>query len=88
MKEPRTVTLHVRVTEGVHETLKAIADAERRPLAALLALIVEDRVRSERPAIAQPRSSMWCRACLGAYPAGEHCERCRSLDTHSIDQPE
>ena len=38
----RTATLHVRVTPAVHDTLKAIAIKELRPVTTLVAMLIDE----------------------------------------------
>jgi predicted HicB family RNase H-like nuclease len=47
-EEKKTKVVTVRITESVHRALEAQAKAERRKLAALVALILEDHVTGKR----------------------------------------
>lgn len=50
MREPRPNALHVRVTAEVLDKLNAIADRERRPVATLIAILVDEALEAREAA--------------------------------------
>ena len=52
MKEKRPYTLHVRVTYEMQQRLEALAQSERRPLASLLAILLDEALE-RREAVEQ-----------------------------------
>ena len=51
MSDARTVPVHARLSPAVHSALAARAEAERRPVASLIALLIEDAVKPTEAAL-------------------------------------
>jgi len=52
MDNPRTIALHIRVSPKVFAAVKAIAEAEHRKTATMLALLIDEALKARQSAAA------------------------------------
>ena len=55
MSEPRTININARISPALHAALRDIADTDRRKVATLIALLLEEAV-AHRLGAAEPQS--------------------------------